>query len=115
VTERVEVYLFNGTTVGVLTPKGSQPDLADGESVTAWFPIHQAGKSAEGEPVVGMRFFSWREGQAAVVSAYALIQPNTTRLIGTYRIQPGQTVSVDEMVGLGMSPMALRGVSPVAQ
>ena len=120
-TERVDVHRFNGQHVGSLAPRESKPDLQNGPFVTVRFKPQEAGKTADGQSVVGMRFVAWREQNLIVVGAYALLSndpkqtANLTGVlhIGNYEVHPGEQVRMVTMEDLGLVPMVLRGAARV--
>ena len=108
-TERVDLSRFNGKFVAFVNP--------DGQPVTAWVRGNEAGLTEDKKPIVGVTYSGVPDQDNISVTVVALAndgnaktESELTRIpVATYRVGPGQSVSVD-LSRFGMPPMVLRGV-----
>lgn len=105
-TVRVDLSRFNGRSAGTVN--------ADGQPVTAWVRGNEAGYTEDKKPIVGVTFSGAPDDDGVSVTVAALVNDGTTIPVGTYRVGPGQAVSVD-LSRFGMPPMGLRGVVRTAE
>ena len=91
-TERVDVSRFNGQFVGTVR--------TDGQPVTEWL--------RNNSEIAGVRYSGTRENNDISVTVETVAKDGQTTPLATYRVQPGQMVSVD-LSKFGLPPMTLRG------
>lgn len=100
-TARVDLTRFNGQFIASVN--------SDGQPVTAGVRGTEAGYTEDKKPIVGVTYTGTPDDDAISVTVAALTEDGTAVPVGTYRVGPGQAVSVD-LSRFGMPPMGLRGV-----
>jgi len=113
-TARVDLSRFNGKVVGSVNP--------DGQPVIAWVRGNEAGFTEDKKPIVGVTYSGAPAQDGISVTVVVLAndgnaktEAELTRIpAGTYRVGPGQSISVD-LSRFGMPPMILRGIASTTQ
>jgi len=98
---RADLSRFNGKIVGSVKP--------DGQPVTAWVSGSEAGYTEDKKPIVGVAYSGAPDQDSLSVTVVALADDGTRIPVGTFRVGPGESISVD-LSRFGMPPMSLRGV-----